>query len=121
MLSFFLTLLGGLPAITRQIADAYAAKQNALTDQERIAADVQIKTLEAKRDVMVAESRSPLNQMMRALYAVPPGIYLAKIYLWDKVLGWGSTDGLTPLLEGVMWTAVSFYFLQDITERWRRR
>ncbi len=121
MFSLFLSLLGGLPAIIQQIAAAHTAKANALTDQDRIAADVQIKTLEAKRDVMVAESRSPWNQIMRSLYALPPGIYLAKLYIWDKVLGWGSTDGLSPLLETILLTVVSFYFLQDIAERWWRR
>lgn len=121
ILSGILSLFGGLSGITGQIAEAYKARANASTDQDRIAADVTIRTLEARRDVMVAESRSPWNQLVRALYALPPGIYLAKLYLWDKVLGWGSTDPLSPLMESVLWTVVGFYFLQDMAERWKRR
>lgn len=116
-----LSLLGGISAITREIAAAYAARQNALTDRERIEADVRIEALEARRDLLVAESRSPWNQFVRTLYALPPGIYLAKLFVFDKVLGLGTTDALSPLLEGVLWTVVGFYFLQDIAERWRRR
>ncbi len=116
-----LALFGGVGALTREIAAAYAARQNALSDRERIEADVRIEALEARRDVLVAESRSPWNQFVRALYALPPGIYLAKLFLFDKVLGLGTTDGLSPLLEGVLWTVVGFYFVADIAERWRRR
>ena len=102
-------------------ATAYEAKQRAQTDKEKIAADERIKTLEAKRDVLVAEGGSRLNAVMRAGFGIPPMIYLGKLYLFDKVLGWGTTDPLSPELWNVLWTVVGFYFLDQIAGRVTRR
>jgi hypothetical protein len=102
-------------------ATAYEAKQRAATDKEKIAADERIKTLEAKRDVLVAEGGSRLNTIMRAGFGIPPMIYLGKLYLWDKVLGFGATDPLSPELWNVLWTVVGFYFLDQIAGRVTRR
>ena len=99
----------------------YETKQCAQTDKEKIAADERIKTLEAKRDVLVAEGGSCLNAIMRAGFGIPPMIYLGKLYLFDKVLGWGATDPLSPELWNVLWTVVGFYFLDQIAGRVTRR
>lgn len=101
----------GIGSIASKIADAYLAKQNAATEQERIAADERIKALEARRDVMIAEAGSPLNALIRLAFALPFVVYIGKLVLWDKVLGLGSTDPLSPMLENVMWTVVGFFFL----------
>lgn len=114
-------LFGGLKWIAGKIAEERTIQTNAATEQERIASEERTKALEAKRDVLIAESTSPWNQIMRALYAVPPGIYLAKLYVYDKVLGWGSTDPLSPMMENVLWTVVGFLFLQETAARLRRR
>ena len=65
----------------------------------------------------MAEAGSRINAIMRAGFGLPPMIYLAKLYLWDKVLGWGVTDPLSPELWNVLWTVVGFYFLDQITGR----
>src|SRR3990167_11151676 len=93
----------GIGTIASRIADAYEAKQKATTDKEKIAADERIKTLEAKRDVLVAEAKSPINALIRVLFALPPAVYLAKIFVYDKVLGWGVTDPLSDELEQIVW------------------
>ena len=102
-------------------ATAYETKLRAQTDKEKIAADERIKTLEAKRDVLVAEGGSRLNAIMRAGFGIPPMIYLGKLYLFDKVLGWGATDPLSPELWNVLWTVVGFYFLDQVAGRVARR
>ena len=107
--------------IADRIASAYEAKQQAQTDAEKIAADERIKTLEARRDVLVGEGGSRINAIMRAGFGVPPMVYLGKLYLWDKVLGLGATDPLSPELWNVLWTVVSFYFLDQIAGRVTRR
>jgi hypothetical protein len=124
MLSLILSLIGGaggLAGLARSIADAYRARETAANDADRIEADVRIKTLEARRDLLLAEARTPFNQLMRALYGVPPGVYLAKLYLWDKLLGCGTTDPLSPVMEQVLWTVVGFLFLQETVARLPRR
>lgn len=118
MLAFLGTLFGLLiPAVDRiggKIADAKVAQANAITDQERIAAEERVKTLEARRDVLVAESGLPINTIVRLLFALPPAIYLAKLYVYDKVLGLGATDPLSPELWDVLWTVIAFYFLSEL-------
>ena len=71
--------------------------------------------------VPIAEGSSRLNAIMRAGFGIPPMIYLSKLYLFDKVLGWGTTGPLSPELWNVLWTVVGFYFLDQIAGRVTRR
>ena len=115
-----LGLLSGFLPIASQIAGAYKAKEQAKSDRARVEAEERIKTLEARRDVMVAEG-SPINAWIRALIALPVAIYYAKIFLWDKVLGWGVTDPLSPELTQVSQIVLGFYFLFESAKLFRRR
>lgn len=108
----------GIGTIATKIAAAYEAKQKAKTDQAKVAADERIKTLEARRDVMVAEGHSPWNAGMRAFIAVGPALYLFKIFVIDKVvcppLGLACrTDPLSPELWQVVTAVIGFYFLVE--------
>lgn len=112
MIGFLLGLIDPISRIAGKIADVQIAKAQATTDQEKVAADERIKALEAQRDVMIAESSSKINTIIRSLFGIPPAIYLAKLFVWDKVLGWGTTDPLSPVMEQTLWIVVGFYFLQ---------
>lgn len=116
ILSLVLPTIGSLGG---KIADAKIAAAQAATDKEKIAADERVKTLEAKRDALVA-SPGIGNSIMRALYGLPPAIYLGKLYVWDKVLGLGTTDTLSPELWNILWTIVGFYFLDHTVRIFRR-
>jgi hypothetical protein len=122
MLSWLASI--GIGSIIRQLASAYEAKQNAITDQEKIAADERIKSLEArleaKRAVQVAEAGSRINAFMRAFIAFGPAIYLFKLFAIDKVicppLGLACrTDPVTPEQWEVVMAVVGFYFLFEAT------
>lgn len=114
MLAFLLRLINPLSAIAREIAAADRARQEAKTDRERIMAEERIARLEAVRDVHVAEARSPINGLIRALFALPVALYYGKIFVWDKVLALGKTDPLlTDDLVWVAMTIIGFYFLAD--------
>lgn len=114
--------------LTNRIADARIAAINAKTQEEKIAADERVKSLEAQRDVMLksleskaglqeAESKvSSLNIIVRTFFALPIGILLWKIFVWDKALGqWtsGRTDALDPNLWQVVQVVLGFYFLYE--------
>jgi hypothetical protein len=120
MIGFLLSLINPLATIAGKIAEARIAAANAQTDREKISSEERVRTLEQRRAVLVAESGSRLNSLMRAAYGVPPAIYLGKLYVWDKVLGWGVTDPLSPMMENVLWTVVGFYFLQWTVSGLRR-
>jgi sterol desaturase/sphingolipid hydroxylase (fatty acid hydroxylase superfamily) len=110
----------GIGSIANKLAAAYAAKQNATTDQARIAADERIRTLEAKRDVQVAEAGSPINAFIRVLFALPVAIYYGKLFLYDKVLAMGATDPLSSELTQIAFVIIGFYFVDQMVARIKR-
>ena len=117
----FLTGLLGLgdtiSKITGQIAQVRLERAKAETDQERIHADERIKALEAKREVLIAEGqKSSVNMFVRAFLAVPIGILLWKLFVYDKAFGqWthGRTDALSPEMSQIMMVVIGFYFLYE--------
>lgn len=123
MLAFLAQI--GIGSIVDKLANAYVELENAKNDRERIVAEQKIKALEARRDVQIAEAGTPINALIRLLFALPVAIYFGKIYLWDKVLGWGVTDPLSPQLTEIAWVIISFYFISEtamgVTRVIRRR
>src|ERR1700730_17922905 len=119
MLSFLLGLIPGafttINGITNAIANERIAGINAVTEQDRIGSRERISTLQAQRDVLIADSsHSSIDVWLRFFIAIGPATYLTKIFLWDKVLQtWtqGSTDPLDPNLWTVVTAVVGFYFL----------
>ncbi len=115
--------LGPIESITKAIAQAQVEKARAQTDKEKIAADERIRTLSAKRDVLVAESADRVNRTVRALMALPIVIYLWKVIVFDKVFGqwlqW-ATDPLSQDLTYIMLVVIGFYFVDSIASRWKR-
>jgi hypothetical protein len=123
VIRFLLGLVNPLATIGEKIAEAYAQKANAQTEQQRIEAEERIRTLEARRDVLVAEQGNWLTRSIRPLLALPFVIYLWKLVVWDKVLAGftnGSTDGLSTELKEVMLLIVGAYFLDLTIARFKR-
>lgn len=117
-----------LNTLTAKIADAKIAQINAKTAEEKIAADERVRTLELQRDTMLKamETRANLqtaelgvskaNIYTRTMLALPIGIVLWKVFVWDKALGqWtgGHTDALSPELWQVIMVVLGFYFLYE--------
>lgn len=118
MLGFLLKLLGGgaIGTIATELEKAYSDRLSAKNDADRIDADKRITELEAKRDVLAAESKSPLNALVRGLLAAPVIVLLWKVLVYDLALGeW--THGRTDAIPGDFWTVVmvvtGFYFVHD--------
>lgn len=123
MLGFLFSLVNPIASIVGKIADARVELAKAQTDTERIHAQERVDSLQARRDVMMAEAGGPfgwVNSVIRAGFAIPFVIYNSKLVLWDKVLSLGSTDGLSTELFQIEVACISFYFLYDITARWKR-
>ncbi len=107
MLAFLLKI--GIGSIASKLADAYKARENARTDQERIAAEERIAMLQAQ-----ASTQRPIDAFIRVLFALPVAIYFGKLYLFDKVLGLGSTDALSPELDKIAMVIIGFYFIHSM-------
>jgi hypothetical protein len=116
MLATILNFLTG--SVVKELAAAYRARESAKTDVERIAADERIKVLEAKQAVLVTEAGSGgFASWIRPLFALPFVIYLWKLVVWDKVLGMGATDPLSPQLADIMMLVIGAYFLGRTAEK----
>jgi hypothetical protein len=118
MLSFLLGLLPSalttISGITNAISNEKIAALNATTQQEQVAATERVATLQAQRDLLIAQSnKSILPTLIAFSFAIGPMIYLNKIFIWDKVLQMGSTDPLDPHLWQVVMVILGFYFLHS--------
>lgn len=120
-LTFILGLMDPISRITGKLADARIEIAKAQTDEARIHAEERVASLNARRDVLIAEAGSRLNSAIRACFALPFVIYNAKLVLWDKVFALGSTDALSAELFQVELACIGFYFLYEATARWGRR
>lgn len=122
-------LIDPISRIAGKIADAKMASIQATTDKEKIAADERIRALEDRRSVLIAESTTPINAIVRACASLGPIAYTTKILLWDKVIGSFAgytpnvfrTDDITPEQWKLIAAVFAYYFLYDITGRIMRK
>jgi hypothetical protein len=123
MFAVVTALLGLADPISRiagKIADARVASIQASTDKERIEQEERIKALEARRDVLKAESDGRVNGIIRALLAAPVVVFLWKVIIWDKVLALGTTDDLSENLWYVTMMVLGFYYVHWTVGRLKR-
>lgn len=107
--------------LTAALTRAYEIRRRAETQSEKLAADKRIALLENQQAVLVAEQKHFLTRWIRPLIAAPFAIYIWKIIVWDKVLGWGVTDPLSAEFHEFMLVVLGAYFLARPFEKWRSR
>ncbi len=120
MIGWILQLINPLGRIAKELQRAYEAKLRAQNDRERIAAEMRIETLKAQRDVLVAEQRNRLTRWIRPAFAFPFIVYDFKVIVWDKVLGLGTTDALSPQFWQLQMIVFGAYFLTRPFEKGRK-
>lgn len=136
MLKLLFGAIGILPNLFSSVDKVTAAISNeriklieANTEEERIASQERINTLQARRDVLVAESNiSRVNAFIRAWIGGDVAFILTKLYVWDKGIGslmgcsgtnldasckLFHTDDLSPELWQVVMATIGFYFLYE--------
>jgi hypothetical protein len=135
MLELLFGLIPGLfntvNGITKAITNEKINLAKSQTDADRIAAEEKIASLQAKRDVLIAESGSSrINAFIRAGIGASVLIILAKLFVWDKVIGsingcaipaaWKMiechsfrTDALDGNLWNVIMATIGFYFVYE--------
>ena len=111
--------LNPIAKITGQLSNAKIAAIGAKTEEERIAANERVATLQAKRDLMVSQPPAGklIDAMVRLSFALPFIVYNGKLLIWDKVMARGATDGLSAELLHIEMIIVGFYFLHWLTKR----
>lgn len=109
MIGKILRFLTGSRGIGEEIRLAYEAKLNAQNDSERIAAEVNIALLNAKLESHRIGGR--WITLIQVAWALPFVAYNTKLIVWDKMLGWGVTDPLSPELYKLQAVIVGFFFV----------
>lgn len=115
MWTAILSFLGG--PIISGIINGYKAKLEAGNTSERIAADlaarelaVQQREIEVNSSVVIAEQGRWYTACIRPLFCLPFMVFTFKVIVWDKVLGWGTTDPLDPNMWNVFMVIIGAYF-----------
>src|SRR3954453_37536 len=96
-----------LNAITGPILEAYKAKLGAENNRDGKIVELASKAIAAEIDarreaskILIAEQGRWWTAAPRAITCWSFAIFVAKVVIWDKVLGLGSTDALTGDVSG---------------------
>ena len=108
---------GGLRDILAEVRQLQRDRLDAANDADRIRTDERIAVLRAHADEIRAARQHLLVRLVQALFAGPFVVFLWKVIVYDKVLGMGATDGLSPQLWQVFMVILGGFFVLE----WRRR
>ena len=97
--------------------DAYRAKLTAENTSEKVAADLAARELDVETrerelatQVVIAEQGRWYTALPRPLFAFALIIYVWKVVVFDKVLGWGTTDPLSGDISQWAMIVLTAYF-----------
>ena len=107
-------IVSGLMNVLPDFIIKYMGLKN---DALRIQADEIIERRRLQRDVLIAEQGRWYTALIRPMFAWPLAIWWAKVILYDKVLGMGTTDPLTGQVGEWAGLIVGAYFLAEAGER----
>lgn len=130
MWTALLTFLGG--PVIKGVIDAYKAKLEAGSNQDNLAADLAAKDLELQgreRELNVQQNKNDDGRWWtaapRAIVCWAVAIFIAKVVLWDTVLGWGATPQLKGLVADAFSAVIVMWFggrtLEKVARIWRPR
>jgi hypothetical protein len=105
--------LGG--PVIKGLLDAYNSHLKAATDDKAIAADLAGKEIAAQTVEIQAANQLKIAEVGHALEPEKLAFYVtlafyAKCLVWDKMLGWGTTDPLAGDVSVWAGMIMGFYF-----------
>jgi len=108
-----ISFLGG--PVVKALVDAYTAKLKAANVDAKIAADLaatEIASQTAETNAIMQYRLAEIGHWYEPdkLMGYCVALYFAKLLVWDKVLGFGQTDGLAGFASVTANLVVSFYF-----------
>lgn len=111
---------GGIKSISADIRKVTEARISAKTDKERLAAEERMNGLMHIVESQTRGAGATPAKIMRMMFALPVVLINAKLFVWDKLLGWGTTDQLSPYMHYVCYTVIGFYFLDNSIRMMKR-
>ena len=116
-MKWLLDFFGG--GIAAEIRGAFQDRLNAQNDAARIAADERLAFLQARLASQQMGGR--WITLIQIGFALPFVLYNAKLIIWDKMLGMGITDPLSPPLYDLQTTIIGFFFVTSTVRAVIRR
>lgn len=122
-------LLGGiLSPILNTITAIYTKKEDVNLEKYKVDGKVdtnliagEVAIINAQRELLEVGVKDKGTRWLQYLFGYPLGIYYAKIILWDKVLGLGTTDPLKGDISTYSLWIVGFLFLHASISDWGRK
>lgn len=115
MIAWLASFLSG--PIVNGLIKAYQLKLAAENTSDRQAADLakaeimgEIAARRQEKELLQSEQGWWVTALIRPLFALPFIVFAWKVIVYDKVLGWGTTDALDPNMWSVFLTVVGAYF-----------
>jgi len=102
-------VIGGLLTAQKQKLDAVGSHEAVVADLAKREMDVEAQERELQAKMVIAEQGNIITRSVRPLMAAPFILFMWKVIVWDKVLGWGTTDALDPKMWGVFMAVVVAY------------
>ena len=130
MWTAILSFLSG-PVIKGAI-DAYKAKLEAGSNQDKLAAELAEKDLDLQARERELNVQQNINDSGRWWTAAPRAIvcwamaiFIAKVVIWDTVLGWGTTLALKGIVADAFNAVIVMWFggrtVEKVARIWRAR
>ena|SRR5690242_15122412 len=91
---WLLNLINPISGIVKELGNAYAAHENAQTDQERVQWRGRIRALELQLDAAKVAMAHRAFWIGWLAFVLPLSFYVGKIEVWDAALGFGRSDPL---------------------------
>lgn len=120
MLGWLIGLINPLGPIVRQVLSTQERLAVEANSERRIDLEGELAVLEARRDAILAAQSDPMERWVRIGFAAPFVLYIWKLVVWDKLLGWGVTDGLSTDLWTILYIVLGGYFVDTVVRRLRR-
>lgn len=108
-----LNFLGGgvIQDLSDDIKDAYKARLEAQTSEQKLEADMVIRQLELRQALLLTEQKRWLTAWIRPALAFPVVVLVNKLLIWDTVLGLGVTPDPGQLVNWIVVTIIGAYML----------
>jgi hypothetical protein len=103
-------VINGVLTAQKQKLDAAGSHEARETEIAQKALDVDKREAELNATVLVAEQGNWITRWVRPAWAMPFVLFTWKVVVWDKMLGWGTTDPLDPKMWSVFMLMVGTYF-----------
>ncbi len=107
-------LFSTINTVSNNLSNERINLQNATTDRERNEIQERISALQATKDVLIAEAaRSKIPMYVQLCMTLPWVVFIAKAIIWDKMLGWGTTDNISPQEWYLCYVVYGFWFVHS--------